>query len=71
MSQEFELLPECPFWEEFRTKEVRCEGLDVHSATVLRFNKPRFLDKHKRTFCCSMAYESCPVARMLFAKYGM
>ena len=70
MREELELLPECPFFMEFKGKNVYCEGTVPGSTLGLHFNRPKDFKKFKTAYCCSMNYENCPMARMLYSKYG-
>ncbi len=64
-----ELLPECPFYLSETGKSVVCEGLSEHNVLELKFSRSTYFRTHKENFCCSMNYETCPIGKMLFAKY--
>lgn len=69
MSSEKELLPECPFFRFHKRNYVECEGMDDHSILRSHYDLRTSLDAHLERYCCSMNYSSCPVGKMLFAKY--
>lgn len=64
-----ELLPECPFYQRELGKAVVCEGLEPGSVVKLEFRRGDSLSRYKGRFCCSMNWESCPIAKILTAKY--
>ncbi len=65
-----ELLPECPFYEMEFKRGVKCEGLTEGSCIRLNFLREKSFRKHREAYCCSMNWETCPIAKMLNAKYG-
>ena len=69
MESDMKKLPECPFFDHLWDRRVVCEGLYEDSALNLRFKKRKKLTEHLDRYCCSMDWEQCPIAKMLYAKY--
>ena len=65
-----EILPECPFYDHEFRRGVKCEGLSEKSFIRLCFPKEEDFKEHRLSYCCSMNWEKCPIAKMLNAKYG-
>lgn len=69
MELEGKKLVECPFYRKNVEKGVRCEGLKGSSSLQVNFisrkQRQEFMDK----CCCSMDWEKCPLAKILYAKY--
>ena len=69
MTKEYELLPECPFCLDIKTKQILCEGVNEHNELKLDFFRPRFMKEYLEQYCCSMNFTQGPVAKMLYSKY--
>ena len=61
--------PECPFLLYFKKNHIACEGLYSGAMLRLDFRQSEALEEHKDKFCCSMNWEKCPIARMLYEKH--
>ena len=69
MSEVWELLPECPFFQKRGQRHIDCEGVEDHSILRQMFTRTRFTEEHYTRYCCSMCFEKCPIGKMLYQKY--
>ncbi len=59
----------CPFYKGHTHQVIHCEGAVARAATHLAFATPDGQKDHRAHFCERMAYDNCPVAKMLAEKY--
>jgi len=66
---QFELLPECPFYMIEGKKGVKCESPVKGSSLGLNFRMEKSFNRFRDAYCYSMDWEKCPIAKMLNDKY--
>ncbi|MBR4309055.1 MAG: hypothetical protein IKT58_05620 [Oscillospiraceae bacterium] len=64
-----EYLIECPFYLASMKRAVVCEGLEKSKSLQLNFTSEKKLDAFTHCYCRTMKWDSCPLAKMLYAKY--
>ena len=62
-------LVECPFYRKNVEKGIRCEGLRGSTSLQVNFLSLRQRKDFMEGHCCSMDWENCPLAKVLYAKY--
>lgn len=62
---------ECPFYctESQSEKRIYCEGITKATTTQIGFRGLERMKRHKELYC-NGRYKECPIAIMLYRKYG-
>lgn len=72
MTNEVETIVKCPFFigAHSRPAVIECEGV-THTAhrTRMVFENAAGARRYLQRRCCRMAFNQCPIARMLYEKY--
>lgn len=68
MSNYLSMYVECPFFHDYVSQELRCEGVKENSSTHIAFSSPAERRDYMHQFCYNN-YKNCRVARMLYEKY--
>ena len=58
----------CPFYHDYVSHELRCEGVKDNSSIHLAFGSPTDRRDYMHEYCYTN-YKNCKVARMLYEKY--
>lgn len=61
----------CPFYLSESRNFLSCEGYLKNTCMTTRFPDAQSKKRHLKENCCLEDGGSCPMARSLFAKYGM
>ena len=59
----------CPFYHFYERHKICCEGVIENSSIHLAFASPEARREYEKKFC-DVEYRKCPVAKMLYEKYG-
>ena len=60
----------CPFYHFYESHKLCCEGVWENSSIHLAFASPVKRREYEKQYC-RKDYKHCPVAKMLFEKYGV
>ena len=66
-----EVLIKCPFYLTERGNVISCEGFVKNTCMTTRFPDSAMKKQHIQTHCAHEDGGECPMAKSLFAKYGM
>lgn len=59
----------CPFYHGEKCEKIYCDGVGKGASTILVFKKNADAAKHRREYCYSFEYKSCPLAKTLDGEY--
>lgn len=59
----------CPFYHREDEVGIYCEGVNDDSSIKLIHCSSESKKRYRRQYCCK-EYKRCPIARMLYKKYG-
>lgn len=59
----------CPFYHREDEVGIYCEGVNDDSSIKLIHYSSDEKKRYRRRYCCK-EYKRCPIARMLYKKYG-
>lgn len=69
MKHQVSIDAKCPFYHKEDHRKLFCEGVEQGTAIQLTFDTNLHYGDYKSEFCCSYAWESCKIAKMLAEKY--
>jgi len=59
----------CPFYRYYERHKIVCEGVQEDATIHMAFGNPNDRKDYERARCCG-DYKKCPVAQMLYRKWG-
>ena len=60
----------CPFFIREYSKSVSCEGLSERDEIIYKFGSEPAKNAHQRKYCFGYNFTRCPIAKVIFDKYG-